>query len=556
MVDDPVSGPPDADQYTMGHYTRVLRRHLVLVVGFVIVGAVLGVAGASAIPLSYTSVSGVKVHADVADQGSVNSTSGRTVGTINMDTEVQIAGSSAVADLARTALHSHASIASMQSHLTVTVPANTTVLSLAYSAHSASAAQAGAAAFAKAYLDQRKATSQAELAGQTSEVQTQLAAQEKTLSAEIKDVGAALAGSTDKGIAQSKESLTRQTIASLNTQLTALQTEFPNPGQVISAATKGKTGTPIRIVAVIVGLALGLLIGLIAPFVRERLGRKVRHGDDLRRLGVRVLAEADAKPRRRMHIFRTKKSGRGNRAAQHAAAAVIRGIDKQGGTVLFAGLGDARSLREALAATATELTHLGQSVAVIRPDLSVEPDDGSAQHSRRSVNTTEYLGWPAEAQGDEDGTDLGNRDEGPVANVRATVDVARRVNSYVLLDGSEAAEGSAAFMLAAVSDAVVLIVQPRFATRSNLALLVDQLTVTGRPLLGGILWAARKGSTAATRPPVPHDKATVKPTTSSEPKKTSSGLAKAQSVGSKPAPNQPASRPARASRRSGTDARR
>src|SRR3954471_23662276 len=92
-----------------------------------------------------------------------NASGGRTKGDINLDTEAQLVKSTAVAVGAKQLLRSPAAPDELAKAVTVEVPANTTVLVIAYTGDSPQAAQASAHAFAEAYLRNREASARARL---------------------------------------------------------------------------------------------------------------------------------------------------------------------------------------------------------------------------------------------------------------------------------------------------------------------------------------------------------------------------------------------------------
>ena len=101
---------------------------------------------------------------------------GRTTGTVNLDTEAQLVKSSAVETKAQALLRTAISPQQLGDSVKITVPANTTLLEIAFTAESPAGAQQGAHAFAEAYLQNRSDSAKADVAARVKALQTQIAA--------------------------------------------------------------------------------------------------------------------------------------------------------------------------------------------------------------------------------------------------------------------------------------------------------------------------------------------------------------------------------------------
>lgn len=138
----------------------MFRRHWWIVLLATGAGLAAGMQVTSLLPKVYESSAAVLVQA--VDQD-VNASGGRTKGSINLDTEAQLVGSGAVAVKAAALLRSGVSPIELAKAVSVEVPANTTVLVVRYEASTPLAAQAGAHAFAEAYLRNREETARSGL---------------------------------------------------------------------------------------------------------------------------------------------------------------------------------------------------------------------------------------------------------------------------------------------------------------------------------------------------------------------------------------------------------
>lgn len=242
-------------------------------------------------PPTWESATSVLVHPAGQD---ANVVGGRTQGEVNLDTEAQLVRSTAVAAGAAELLGPDPGRApeELARRVTVTVPPNTSVLTITFTAATPAQAQAGAGAFAQAYLDHRERSAQADLAAQTEAIETMLG----ELDDRLTRLNTRLAGTEPGSSAAADLDSQRGTLASqvngLTDRLNALATATVSPGTVISEARlPDQPSRPAPAVVLASGAALGLVAGLGAAGLAERLARRVRRPVDLtRRLGVPVLA--------------------------------------------------------------------------------------------------------------------------------------------------------------------------------------------------------------------------------------------------------------------------
>lgn len=264
-------------------YGEILRRRWWLILCAVVGAVAVAVLGLQILPKTYTSVALVQVKPVGNEDGAV--ANGRTTSTLNLDTEAQLVTSNAVATKALSADPTGGSARDLARSVTVIVPPNTSVLSIAFAAGSPSQAQSGAQAFANAYLDHRKVSAQADLAsqadairGQIKDLQNQLAASTRRLSS--------LQGN-DRTLEQATHSSLVAQIQGLNSQLIPLTGNDVNPGSVITAAQLPTTpSSPNSKLFLASGLLAGLLLGCVIAFSVDRLDRRIRGRKDLHRLGL------------------------------------------------------------------------------------------------------------------------------------------------------------------------------------------------------------------------------------------------------------------------------
>jgi Mrp family chromosome partitioning ATPase len=171
----------------------------------------------------------------------------------------------------------------------VTVPPNTQILELSFTADDATTAQQMSAAIAKAYLDNRARRFDEVNAGRLGEV-------EKQTSRVITDLRSATAAShrgTDAARSFQSQLATalRNELVSLRAQRTALETSATPAGSVISPATTPTPHTSLAGTAAPVGGALvGLLLGYSVAAAMERHRRVVRSPAEVEAAGLRIAA--------------------------------------------------------------------------------------------------------------------------------------------------------------------------------------------------------------------------------------------------------------------------
>jgi Mrp family chromosome partitioning ATPase len=246
-----------------------------------------------------------------------NVVGGRTQGQVNLDTEAQLVRSTAVATGAAELLATAgdpatatpapagtppptpapaASPDALARRVRVEVPANTSVLAITFSATTPAEAQAGSRAFAEAYLAHRDETTRTELATQRTTIEERLDELDEGLTRINERLATApLDDPAITDLESQRETLTGQ-ITDLTDRLTAVATATVSGGAIINEPEQPtRPSFPRPAIVLASGAALGLVAGLAAAGLAERLTRRVRRPADLSgRLGVPVIATLDA----------------------------------------------------------------------------------------------------------------------------------------------------------------------------------------------------------------------------------------------------------------------
>lgn len=275
---------------SLGDYIEVLKRRRVSFAIGVLLALILGAGYLVVAERTYLSSAKVLVRGAPTDSIAENS---RTTDDVNLDTEAQVVTSLPVAELAEDQLSSGLTLPSLTERVTVTVPPNSTVLQISYQAFDQSEAQAGAQAFASAYLDNRSQTAQEALDAQISRLRSEL----DLASSELTDVAAELQGVEatfeERAALRGQRALLNTRLVALNTRLAALQSLFAPSGDIINNAqrpTAPRTPNPELVLPA--ALFAGLLLGLALALWRESRDPRLHSAAEVSRvLGVTPLAE-------------------------------------------------------------------------------------------------------------------------------------------------------------------------------------------------------------------------------------------------------------------------
>ena len=212
---------------------------------------------------------------------------------INVDNEAQLVTSVVTATAAQDLLATTVPASDLIKRVTVTVPANTAILTVSFQDQTALGAQRGAQAFAQAYLDQRSKNAKAVATAQVQPLTDELTALTTALKNVTSQTASLPANSPDRAYADAQRAVLVNQIQNVNTQLGALKTLTITPGTIISAAQlPASPSQPITLLYLASGMMLGLLFGLalaIALHYRER--RFVSDAASLEEFGVPVLSD-------------------------------------------------------------------------------------------------------------------------------------------------------------------------------------------------------------------------------------------------------------------------
>jgi Mrp family chromosome partitioning ATPase len=286
--------PPGSDYFDLADYVGVLRRRLLMIASFAVIGLVLAGAYYVVSPRVYASTVLIQVNPLPTN---ANALGGRTGGPVNMDNEGQIATSATVGAIARNKLSSPLSVSALLKEVHVAVPPNTTFLQITCDAGNSALAERCANAFGRAYLFNRRESALSVIASGL----TQLNVQATALETSIEELRAKLGkgglpvDDANRGIDQLQ---LNAKVARLNTIQSKISAVTPFEasltakgdfvGQVVTPAVQvHKPVSPKKKLLLPSGLAGGLVIGLVIAFAWDWRRPRIRTPRDiLRRVDV------------------------------------------------------------------------------------------------------------------------------------------------------------------------------------------------------------------------------------------------------------------------------
>jgi Mrp family chromosome partitioning ATPase/capsular polysaccharide biosynthesis protein len=491
-----------ASSADVSHYLGVFRRHWWIALLATGAGLGGGAALTQALPKVYESSTSVLVQA--VDQDT-NASGGRTKGAVNLDTEAQLVGSGAVAVKAAELLRTSRSPIDLARDVSVEVPANTTVLVINFKGGSPPDAQSGSHAFAEAYLRNRQETAQDGLNQQI-----------KTLNAKVKQLTTALTGinarlsraakgSPDESNLLSLRNNSQNQLNSLTGKLNELTTTTVGAGSIISDARLPDTPTsPNPMINLATGGMVGLLIGLLLAFARERFDRRLRTAADVRDRGrMPVLAALDERTTPHFDDV-LQPYGAGGRVFNRLRNEVLASLQPGDQIIVVTGASRGSAATLVAANLAAALARTGSNVVLIGAHLPDSMVDAAPLARMLGVSATPGLsdllagrvslarvlqrtpripslrvittGGAATAAGLMQSQRL-----------RDTLQTLRGQGGYVVIEAPSTSSSADAQSLASLADAAILAVELRRARRPALLDAVEQLQRVGTPLLGAVV---------------------------------------------------------------------
>jgi capsular polysaccharide biosynthesis protein len=290
----------EADSFEFAGYLAVLRRRWPVVLVLACVGILAAGAYIVESPKAYMATATVNVTATgvTQTQGGGAVAGGRTSSAVNLDTETQIVKSSTVGAIAARSLDSPLTIAALLGHVSVAVPANSSVLQVSCQANSPEQAAACANAFAAAYLQNRNATAAGTTHSELTTVRNELTSLEKSTTRLTLQIRSLPVNSPQRATAESQLQADSGQLKALANQVASLsgQAAASSGGSIITKATPPTTpSSPKKKIILPGGLLAGLLIGLLIAFAWDKRDTTIKDARNPGQFGVPTLLAVSGK---------------------------------------------------------------------------------------------------------------------------------------------------------------------------------------------------------------------------------------------------------------------
>ncbi|MEP7019189.1 MAG: hypothetical protein ABI808_00955 [Pseudonocardiales bacterium] len=246
-------------------FLTVLRRRGGWVIAGLVVGILLAAGYRQLKPPTYISTASVSLRAVTTDPFTANP--GDVSKAFSMQTERAIAHSAVVATRVQKLVPTDRSTRDLLADLSVTNPANTQILKMAYRSGSPEAAQAGANAFANAYLAYRLAKTTDQVAKTVNNLQISITAQQQRIDRLVTKLAKATPAQTQA--INNQLGTVLGTVTSAQQQVDALKALDTTPGYVTQAGSTSIAAGRSPVLPLIAGALVGLVGGLIAARLRE-----------------------------------------------------------------------------------------------------------------------------------------------------------------------------------------------------------------------------------------------------------------------------------------------
>jgi len=276
-VASPAHMTPNRGPLELGDYLRVISKRRNVVFISILIGGVLGWLLTGLIGSTYESSASILVRPVGID---LETTSLRPDQLVSLGTERELIRSGSVVDTVSEELDR--SPETLLKNLTVEITEGTQVIAIRFRAGSAADARAGAQAFASVYLMERQQTAEQALTTRIAALSTQMDDALENLATVNQRLANSEEGSLTYTQAQADRELLTTRITDLQRDITATGTINTDPGAIITAANlpSQPSGTSAR-VNILIGMFAGALVAVPISFVRDRVDDRIFDVSDL-----------------------------------------------------------------------------------------------------------------------------------------------------------------------------------------------------------------------------------------------------------------------------------
>jgi capsular exopolysaccharide synthesis family protein len=515
VLDEP---PPEGTLDLQG-FAATIRRRKWLVLVVTVVAAGLAALYSFTRPPVYTSGASVLLRPILANPIDTYASD-----QISLPTEISVARSASVANIADELLGSDSpGPGELLQRVSVTAPEEAQVIAFSYSDSTPGRAQAGAQAFADAYLQFKRQQALDTVAAYSTRLQTEMA----ELDRRIRELGSRMAGLVRR--TPEWRELNDQRLA-LETTRSALQAELGTAstlgvkgGDVIQAAwLPTSPTTPRHRLNLAIGVLAGLGLGMVLASTRERLRDRIGGPDDLEQhleapvLGVTPRVSARQRRSTRLATFHDPRgvAAESYRTLRTKFLAVRGRPSVKTVLITSAGRGDGKTVTAANLGVV--LAQFGKKVVLISGDLrnprlhalfGVGNDLGLGQVLTGEISLADAICETSipNLRIVPSGPAMGDLEPVHLLQSNRMLDIIVQCSAadVVLIDGAPILAVADSLGLTEMVDGVILVAHAQKGNRAAVARARDQLRQVGGRVLGGVLhgYEPRKSG----RAPVPHD---------------------------------------------------
>jgi capsular exopolysaccharide synthesis family protein len=283
-----VSAEPTTGSVEFRDYLAVFKRQFALILAIALLGAAAAAAYSFRRTPVYESTTSVLVRAittNAFDPGQ------RVDQQLNMFNQRQLAQSQPVAELAARTLKTTAPPQQLLNHVSVDVPANSQIIRIHYRDTVPLTAQRGADAFAAGYLKFRQTDAEKQARASQAGLEADIVKLRREL-AQARNAATSGASEAIRRGAEAKATQLDRRLSNLEEQSNGFRALDFTPGTIIAAAELPRRPvSPKPKLDIGIGMLVGLFLGVVLAFVRDRTDDRLRGREDLaERLDRPVLA--------------------------------------------------------------------------------------------------------------------------------------------------------------------------------------------------------------------------------------------------------------------------
>jgi len=512
----------EADSLEFAGYLGVLRRRWWVVLVCACLGVLAAGAYISVAPKAYTATATVNVTATGVTQSQGGAVAGgRTNGAVNLDTEAQIVKSNNVATIAARTLHTPLTSTALLKHVSVAVPANSSVLQISCQAKSPAQASVCANAFAAAYIQNRDRTAAATIDTELKTVRGELTSLEKSTARLTLQIQSFPPNSPQRASAESQLQSDSGQLRSLANQAASLsaQAAGSSGGSIITKASPPSTASsPKKKIILPSGLLAGLFIGLIIAFMWDKRDTRVKDARNLGNVGAPVLLSLSEKDLGAEPLASPR--SRAGQDFSELARSAARAVNQDLRLLLVAGTSPGQSASVAAANLAVALARIHSAVLLVcpsgqgtaqllsLPESRILDSQAAAQLAAGELSVEELALQPAGFPGLRVVLLAEELHNLPHAQARVLAEQLRISADYTVVEAPARSGGPDTLALAEYCGAALLTVEVTVTTRAQIADSVSWITRLGAPVLGLVALPrlrlpARPGSAADPGPSMP-----------------------------------------------------